>query len=152
MQKAETEAAPKGGKRGMVLAIVAVLLALGLGGGLYFWKSHHHAAAPKVVAKVEPVTLAVPTMMASLNAQDGRAVFARVTAQLQLNTPRDAEAAKAHMSQIEDLFQTYLHDTRPDELRGSWIYRLREAMLGQIANILAPTPVRDLFFTELLVQ
>lgn len=153
MQKAETEsAAPKGGKRGLMLAIAAVLLAIGLGGGVYFWKSHHHAGVKKVVAKVEPVTLAVPTMMASLNTGEDHAVFARLTAQIQFNSAQDAKTAEAHMSQIQDLFQTYLHDTRPDELQGSGIYRLREAMFAQLANVLAPVPVRDLFFTELLVQ
>jgi flagellar FliL protein len=151
MGTAEKAEGGQGGARKIVLAALAVLLALGGGVGVYVWRARHHAA-PAAERVAAPYDLPVPTMMATLDSESGHATFVRVTAQIELASERDADSVRGRMPQIEDLFQTYLHDTRPDELAGSGIYRLREAMLAQLGNILAPVPVRDLFFTELLVQ
>ena len=54
-----------------------------------------------------------------------------------------------------DLFQTYLRDMRPEELRGSaGSYRLREELLERGLSIAAASSVKitDVLFTELLVQ
>lgn len=145
------EEAGGSGRKKMLLTAVAVLLAISIGGGAYVWKAKHHAS-PKVVAAASPYNLPIPPMMATLDGDSGHASYVRVTAQLQLASEQDADVVRRRLPQVEDLFQTYLHDTRPDELAGSGIYRLREALFAQISNALAPIPVRDLFFTELLVQ
>ena len=145
------EEAGGSGRKKMLLTAMAVLLAIAIGGGAYVWKAKHHGA-PKVVAVASPYNLPIPPMMATLDGDSGHASYVRVTAQLQLASEQDADAVRSRLPQVEDLFQTYLHDTRPDELAGSGIYRLREALFAQISNVLAPIPVRDLFFTELLVQ
>jgi len=138
--------------RNLILAAVAILLAFAAGGGMYVWKMKHSAKSPQAVVAASPFNLPLPTMMATLDSDSGHASFVRVTAQLQLASEQDAGVVRQKFPQIEDLFQTYLHDTRPDELSGSGIYRLREALFAQISNVLAPVSLRDLFFTELLVQ
>jgi flagellar FliL protein len=51
------------------------------------------------------------------------------------------------------LFQTYLREMRPEELRGSaGTYRLREELLARANVALAPVRVVDVLFSELLVQ
>jgi flagellar FliL protein len=51
------------------------------------------------------------------------------------------------------MFQTYLREMRPDELRGSaGSYRLREELLGRANVTLAPIKVTDVLFTQLLIQ
>ena len=52
-----------------------------------------------------------------------------------------------------DLFQTYLREMRPDELRSSsGTYRLREELLARANLVSAPAQVVDVLFSELLVQ
>ena len=59
----------------------------------------------------------------------------------------------ASMPRLLDLFQTYLREMRPEELRGSaGTYRLREELIARANIALQPTRVVDVLFTELLVQ
>ena len=60
---------------------------------------------------------------------------------------------QAAMPRIIDLFQSYLREMRPEELRGTaGTYRLREELIAR-ASLAAPgAQVRDVLFTELLVQ
>jgi flagellar FliL protein len=57
------------------------------------------------------------------------------------------------MPRILDLFQTYLRDMRPEELRGSeGSYRLREELVGRASVAVAPAHVQDVLFEELIIQ
>jgi flagellar FliL protein len=57
------------------------------------------------------------------------------------------------MPRILDLFQTYLRDMRPDELRGSeGSYRLREELVGRAMVAAAPAQVRNVLFEEMIIQ
>lgn len=136
-------------KMPLVVGVLA-LLVIG-GGGWFWWHKNHQGSMMKPVAPV-PYVMALPPLMSTLDNGSGRPSYVRVTAQLELSDQKDAPVVKDHLAEIQDLFQTYFHDTHPDELSGVGIYRLREAMLAQIGNILAPVSVRNLFFTELLVQ
>jgi flagellar protein FliL len=54
---------------------------------------------------------------------------------------------------LQDMFQTYLREMRPEELRGSaGTYRLREELLGRANVAVAPIRVNGVLFTQLLVQ
>jgi flagellar FliL protein len=51
------------------------------------------------------------------------------------------------------LFQTYLREMHPDELRGAaGTYRLREELIDRASIAAAPARVKDVLFTELLIQ
>ncbi len=57
------------------------------------------------------------------------------------------------MPRLQDLFQTYLREIRPEELRGSaGTYRLREELLARGNLAVAPARITDVLFTEMLVQ
>ena len=57
------------------------------------------------------------------------------------------------MPRLLDLFQTYLREMRPEELRGSiGTYRLREELMSRANIAAAPVRIQDLLFVELLVQ
>jgi flagellar FliL protein len=57
------------------------------------------------------------------------------------------------MPRLQDLFQTYLREMRPEELRGSaGTYRLREELIARADIAVAPARIQDLLFTEILVQ
>jgi flagellar FliL protein len=57
------------------------------------------------------------------------------------------------MPRILDLFQTYLREMRPEELRGSaGTQRLREELLARANLAAAPARIVDVLFQEIIVQ
>ena len=91
--------------------------------------------------------------MANLNAGPRRTSFVRLKARLELSSKSDEAAVQALQPRMQDLFQTYLRDMRPDELRGSaGTYRLREELIARANIALAPARVTEILFIELLVQ
>jgi flagellar FliL protein len=77
----------------------------------------------------------------------------KLHAKLELAAHADEAAVTAAMPRIQDLFQTYLRDMRPDELRGSeGSYRLREELIGRAAVAAAPARIDDVLFVELIIE
>lgn len=156
---------PKKGKK--LLLIVPVVLALLLAGG---WFSgvlpsllglRHATPAAVASAPAElaanlprvPVFAELPLIVTNLNVTGKRSVFVKMTAKLEVARPEDQAVVTAAMPRLLDLFQTYLRETRPEELQGAaGTWRLRQELIAR-ANIAAnPAHVLDVLFTELLVQ
>ena len=172
---AAAEPAKPSGKRRLLLLAVPVLLA-GIGAALWFTgvlpsllghKEDAHAAAggghggaAGAGAAAEAATakadtfLDLPEMVANLNSAAGRRPsFVKLHARLELSRPEDAVAAQAGVSRLLDLFQTYLREMRPEELRGSaGSWRLREELMARANIAIAPARVTDVLFTEMLIQ
>jgi len=169
-------AAPQAGKKGgkkklMLLAAPAVLAALLAGlwfGGilppLLGMGAESKPAAPNAgaqpagtpseaaVAKA-PVFVELPEIVANLNTTGRRASFVKVHARLEVEKPEDQHAVEVAMPRLLDLFQTYLREMRPEELRGSaGTWRLREELIARGNIAAAPAHILDVLFTELLIQ
>ncbi len=149
--------AKHGGKRKLLLIGVAVLVLAG-GGAAWFTgvvpRLLHHEE-PHVEAKVStaPVFLDLPDIVANLNAGPRRAAFIKLKAKLELARAEDQATVQAAMPRVLDLFQTYLREMRPDELRGTaGTYRLREELVARTNIAAQPAHVLNVLFTELLVQ
>jgi flagellar protein FliL len=95
----------------------------------------------------------VPDIIANLDNGQRRAVYVKLRARIELARSEDAPAVTAAMPRIQDLFQTYLREMRPEELRGSaGTYRLREELIARANIAVAPARIQDLLFVELLIQ
>jgi flagellar FliL protein len=95
----------------------------------------------------------IPDIVANLNNGNRRVTYVKLHARLELAKPEDAPAVQAAMPRVLDMFQTYLREMRPEELRGSaGTYRLREELISRANVALAPARVADILFTELLIQ
>ena len=156
---------PGGGRRKLLLlAAPAVLAALGAGlwfGGVLPPLLHRgkpaapalpadHAAVPATAKP--PTYVDLPEIVANLNATR-RASFVKLHARLELGRPEDVPAVQAAMPRLLDLFQTYLREMHPEELRGSaGTWRLREELIARADIAAAPAHVVDVLFTELLIQ
>jgi len=161
--------AKKGGKRKLLLIAVPVLL---LGGGAGAWFSgvlprllghgeaaHAEHGAPagekagnKAEAAKAPTFMDLPDMVANLNA-GRRPAFIKLKAKFELAKPEDAVALQSAMPRIVDLFQSYLREMRPEELRGTaGTYRLREELIARTNIAAHPARVLNVLFTEMLVQ
>lgn len=157
--------APRRSRKKLALLALPVLL-LGGGAGLWFSGVLPGASAPPaqeeatydpaeagLSARGPAVFVTMPDITANLNAPGRRPVFIRLRSQIEVQGQADADALRAAMPRLLDLFTTYLREVRPEELRGSaGTHRLREELIAR-ANIAAsPVRVTDVLFTEILVQ
>ena len=164
---AEPAASPaKPGGRRLLLLAVPVLLG-GTGAALWFSgvlpsllgmnrpaEAKGPVPAPGAAPTRAPTFLELPEMVANLNsAPSRRPSFVKLRARIELAGPEDTAAAEAGMPRLLDLFQTYLREMRPDELRGSaGTWRLREELIARANIAIAPARVTDVLFTEMLIQ
>jgi len=152
-------------KKGKLLLIAVPVLLAGVGAGLWFSgiipsmlgakpKLAHADAARHVAAAAEPPDYVdVPEIVANLNVPGKRATYMKLHAKLELSGKADESAVTAAMPRILDLFQTYLRDMRPEELRGSeGSYRLREELIDRASLAAAPARITDVLFLELIIE
>jgi flagellar FliL protein len=151
-------------KKGKLLLIAVPVLLIGLGAGGWFsgvipsliggkHKAAVDASKPVVLAAAPPVYVDVPEIISNLNVPGKRASYVKLHAKLELGGKADEAPVAAAMPRIEDLFQTYIRDMRPEELRGSeGSYRLREELINRASVAASPAHVTDVLFIELIVE
>jgi flagellar FliL protein len=163
--KAADHPKPRGKRRKLVLLAAVPLLLAMAGVGLSFAgilpKLPGLGAPPPpppppskdAPAANAPVFLELPEIIANLNTPGRHSSYVKVHVRLELARAVDEQGAAAVMPRLQDLFQTYLREMRPEELRGSaGTYRLREELIARANLATAPARVVDVLFTELLVQ
>lgn len=156
-----------GGKKKLLILIAIPVLLGGIGAGLWFTgilppllgiKPPAKAESAEAEAKREaegppPVFVELPEIVANLNTGGRRVSFVKLKARLEVAKPEDAAKVQAAMPRIQDMFQTYIREVRPEDLRGSaGTYRLREELLARAELAARPVRVRDVLFVEMLVQ
>lgn len=177
-ENAEAAPARTGGKKKLIALVALVLLLAGAGAGLWFGgilpkllgmgpKADAHAQeedghgeaksdgqqGPRPDARPRPVFMDLPEIIANLNAGPRRNSFIKLRPKLELARAEDEAAIRAAMPRLLDLFQTYLREMRPEELRGSaGTYRLREELLARANIAVAPARIVDVLFPEIIVQ
>ncbi len=128
------------------------------GGGHGAAPAGGHGARPEAkgdakAEKAGPVFMELPDIVANLNGGPRRATFVKLKAKLELSRPEDQATLQAAMPRVLDLFQGYLREMRPEELRGTaGTYRLREELLARTNLAAPPARVVAVLFTEMLVQ
>jgi len=163
---AEVEAAsaapakPPSSKKKLIL-LASPILPLGIVAGLWFsgvlpklpGLRHNDPAALEAAKPAVPVFIDLPDMITNLATGTNKPYYIKLQARLEISKEADADKVKQAMPRLQDMFQTYLREMRPEELRGSaGIYRLREELLGRANVALAPVRVNDVLFTQLLIQ
>jgi flagellar FliL protein len=161
-----SQEAPPPKKTGKLLLIAVPILLLAVGGGLWFSgiipgllghggtaaKSAGAAKIP-VVDPAPPIYVDIPEIISNLNVSTKRPSYMKLHAKLELAKQADTAAITAAMPRIQDLFQTYLRDMRPEELRGSeGSYRLREELIARASLAAAPVRINDVLFVEMIIE
>jgi flagellar FliL protein len=160
---AATEPAPekkKFGKKKLILIAVPPMVLGIAGAGLWFTGVlpgilglRHETSGQEVFKPSVPVFVDVPDMVANLAGPSSKPMYVKLQARLEISKQEDAEKVKQAMPRLQDMFQTYLREMRPEELRGSaGTYRLREELLGRANVAVAPIKVNNVLFTQLLIQ
>lgn len=155
-----------GGKKkpGMLklILLAAPLLLGGIGAGLWF-----SGILPKMLGMGEtapaegaaadtnpnPVFVELPEIIANLNSGTRKISYVKLKARLEVGNAADAARVQTAMPRVLDMFQTYIREMRPEELRGSGgTYRLREELIARANLSAAPARIRDVLFVEVLIQ
>jgi flagellar FliL protein len=160
---AEGEKPPK--KKGKLLLIAVPVLLLAVGAGLWFSGiipsmlgskpkvAKVDSSKPAVAAVAPPVYVDVPEIIANLNVSGKRPSYMKLHAKLEIASKTDEAAVTTAMPRIQDLFQTYLRDMRPEELRGSeGSYRLREELIDRATTAAAPARITNVLFVEMIIE
>ena len=167
-----TEGGKGGGGRRKLLLLAVPLVLVCVGAGLWFGgilppllgldpKPPTADGAAMAEAPRPPAFFDMPEIVTNLNASGRRPVFVKLRSKLEITRAEDSDAVTAAMPRLLDLFQTYLRETRPEELRGSaGTHRLREELVARANIALAPPAgstqraprVIDVLFMEILIQ
>lgn len=152
---ATLEAVPAGRRKLVVMAVPGVLVLLGVGPyfmgfpSALFGTKHPSASA----AAAPTLYVDLPEMVANLDSDPRRPRYIKLRARIEVKGADNQKAVQQSMPRLEDLFQTYLRDVRPDDVRGSMgTYRLREELIARADIAVAPAHVADVLFAEMLVQ
>ncbi len=151
----------KGGKK-LLLAVPVLLIAAGAGGWFsgvipkmmgHGAPAAHPGASATEVKATPPVYVDVPEIVSNLNVPGKRPSYMKLHAKLEVAATSDEAAVAAAMPRIQDMFQTYLRDMRPEELRGSeGSYRLREEFISRASLAATPARVMDVLFVEMIIE
>ncbi len=163
----EPEEGTKKGKSKLILIAGAVVLLLVIGGGLMASgvlgggddkkeeevasEEGDHAKGGKGVAK--PVYFELPEFLVNLSSSTTRVSFLKMSVTLELRDQEAVALVEANKPRIIDTFNTYLREMRPTDLNGSaGIHRLRDELMTRINKTIEEGLVKDILFSEIIVQ
>ena len=95
----------------------------------------------------------LPDMVVNIQAPDGRPTFLKLKLTLEMHDAALAEHLQAEMPRMQDMFQTFLRELRPEDLAGSaGSFQLRAEILRRVNLIAAPGKVDAVLIEEMLVN
>ena len=160
-----------GGKKGLIIIIAVVLLLAGGAAGAYFaglfggeedpveaaakHEEGHEVDPNSPEAKLAnmPVYYELPEFLVNLSATGRQSSFLKMEVTLELRDQQAIPVVDANKPRIVDVFNTYLRELRTSDLSGSaGIYRLREELMARVNKTVEPGIVKDILFSEMIVQ
>jgi flagellar protein FliL len=95
----------------------------------------------------------LPDMVVNIQAPDGRPTFLKLTLTLEMHDADLAHQLQGELPRMQDMFQGFLRELRPEDLAGSaGSYQLRAEILRRVNLIAAPGQVDAVLIEEMLVQ
>lgn len=95
----------------------------------------------------------LPDMVVNIQSPDGRPTFLKLTLTLEMHDADLAYQLQGEMPRMQDMFQGFLRELRPEDLAGSsGTYQLRSEILRRVNLIAAPSTVDAVLIEEMLVQ
>ena len=163
---AEGEEGAKKGKKKLLFIVVGVVLVLAIVGGLFAAgviggskKAEEEKKEPtaeeveKAKAAQKPVYYELPQFLANLNSNTSRASFLKMSVTLELKDQAAVATVDANKPRIVDTFNTYLRELHASDVQGSaGTSRLRDELLARLNATIEGEPVKDILFSEIIVQ
>ncbi len=152
----------KSGKKKLIIIIIPVLLLVLGGGGFFAYKTffakEENEKQPEKIAKEiksteeHGVELEVGTFVANLADKDADR-YIKVTIIMEVQDEKVKEEATKRMPQIKDSINTLLFTKTSEELKSpEGIEKLKEEIIKRTNAILPLGGVKDVYFTEFIIQ
>ncbi len=165
----------------LIAGAAALVLVLGGGGGaayFFFLKPKPEAAAGKD-AKKKPekkgkdekgkkddkaagqvregpdgvLFYTLPDVVVNMQTADGRPTFLKLKLTLELPDQATVDSLDPNMPRLQDMFQTFLRELRPEDLSGSQgSYQLRMEILRRVNLVIAPSKANAVLIEEMLIN
>jgi flagellar FliL protein len=163
----------------IIAAGVGALVILGGGGTAAMLMLGGHKADPAATAKAEkakkkpadakggkdakdsPITegpdgvffYAMADQTANIQTADGRPTFLKLKLAFEAPDRDTADAITPNAMRLNDMFQTFLRELRPEDLSGSQgTYQLRMELLRRVNLVIAPAKINGVLIQEMLIQ
>ena len=95
----------------------------------------------------------LPDIVVNMQTADGRPTFLKLKLTFELPDDHTVEVLDPNMPRLQDMFQTFLRELRPEDLNGSQgSYQLRMEILRRVNLVVAPAKVNAVLIEEMLIN
>jgi flagellar FliL protein len=94
-----------------------------------------------------------PDIVVNMQTADGRPTFLKLKLTLELPDQATADVLDENMPRLQDMFQTFLRELRPEDLSGSQgSYQLRMELQRRVNLVIAPSKINTVLIEEMLIN
>ncbi|MDO8902726.1 MAG: flagellar basal body-associated FliL family protein [Phenylobacterium sp.] len=114
--------------------------------------------APASPAVIRPgpdgvVFYTMPDIVVNMQTPEGKATFLKLRLTLELPDNAVATELDPNLPRLQDMFQTFLRELRPEDLSGSQgSYQLRMEILRRVNLVISPAKVNAVLIEEMLIN
>jgi flagellar FliL protein len=95
----------------------------------------------------------LPDVVVNMQTAEGRSTFLKLKLTLELPDEHVVEELDPNMPRLQDMFQTFLRELRPEDLQGSQgSYQLRMEILRRVNLVIAPSKANAVLIEEMLIN
>lgn len=95
----------------------------------------------------------MPNVVVNMQTADGRATFLKLKLTLEVPDQDTVDLLEPNMPRLQDMFQTFLRELRPEDLQGSQgSYQLRMEIQRRVNMVIAPAKVNAVLIEEMLIN
>ena len=95
----------------------------------------------------------MPDVVVNMQTADGRPTFLKLKLTLELPDQATVDSLDPNMPRLQDMFQTFLRELRPEDLSGSQgSYQLRMEILRRVNLVIAPSKANAVLIEEMLIN
>jgi len=95
----------------------------------------------------------IPDVVVNMQTADGRPTFLKLKLTLELPDQATVDDLEPNMPRLQDMFQTFLRELRPEDLSGSQgSFQLRMEILRRVNLVIAPSKANAVLIEEMLIN
>ena len=95
----------------------------------------------------------LPDIVVNMQTADGKPTFLKLKLTLELPDHDTVDVLEPNRPRLQDMFQTFLRELRPEDLAGSQgSYELRMEILRRVNLVIAPAKVNAVLIEEMLIN
>ena len=95
----------------------------------------------------------LPDIVVNMQSADGKPTYLKLKLTLELPSQDTIDVIEPNRPRLQDMFQTFLRELRPEDLAGSQgSYQLRMEILRRVNLVIAPAKINSVLIEEMLIN